>query len=406
MPARYANLLISALAILPALSAGQKNEPATSRAGAVIYLADAGPLSGHAAALGRDSNHGAQLAVDDINAAGGVKLDGQSSRLELLSEDDAAQSKSGTDAAQKIIDHGKVSAVIGHVNSGVTMMANPLYAQAGIVMITPTATHPDIVRQAPKIAGRLNSVYRMVANDDRQGRALAAYAAKLGVKRLAVLDDGTTYGKGMAERVAEAARSQGVAVVYRQAVSDKTIDFKPVLANIQAKHADAYTWGGLADTAAVLVKQAQESGMRQTAFMPDAVCTETFIHLSGKAGEGTICSTTTTATADLNNGEAFRQRFEAKYPNEPLQSFAPLAYDAVQTAVAAIRKAGSGDALKVAAAMPAVSLEGLTGPIAFDAHGERKATAISILQQRQGAFVPVAECIEMQTGAAAKAQCD
>ena len=100
-----------------------------------------------------------------------------------------------------------------------------------------------------------------------------------------------------AERVAEAARSQGVAVVYRQAVSDKTIDFKPVLANIQAKHADAYTWGGLADTAAVLVKQAQESGMRQTAFMPDAVCTETFIHLSGKAGEGTICSTTTTATA-------------------------------------------------------------------------------------------------------------
>ena len=344
MPARYANLLISALAILPALSACQKNEPATSRAGAVIYLADAGPLSGHAAALGRDSNHGAQLAVDDINAAGGVKLDGQSYRLELLSEDDAAQSKSGTDAAQKIIDHGKVSAVIGHVNSGVTMMANPLYAQAGIVMITPTATHPDIVRQAPKIAGRLNSVYRMVANDDRQGRALAAYAAKLGVKRLAVLDDGTTYGKGMAERVAEAARSQGVAVVYRQAVSDKTIDFKPVLANIQAKHADAYTWGGLADTAAVLVKQAQESGMRQTAFMPDAVCTETFIRLSGKAGEGTICSTTTTATADLNNGEAFRQRFEAKYPNEPLQSFAPLAYDAVQTAVAAIRKAGSGDA--------------------------------------------------------------
>ena len=151
MPARYANLLISALAILPALSACQKNEPATSRAGAVIYLADAGPLSGHAAALGRDSNHGAQLAVDDINAAGGVKLDGQSYRLELLSEDDAAQSKSGTDAAQKIIDHGKVSAVIGHVNSGVTMMANPLYAQAGIVMITPTATHPILCGRHRKL---------------------------------------------------------------------------------------------------------------------------------------------------------------------------------------------------------------------------------------------------------------
>lgn len=353
----------------------------------VIYLASVAPLSGGTATAGKDNDSGARLAVEDINAQGGVDIGGKKYTIELLSEDDAADPKQGVIAAQKIVDHGKVLGVVGHYNSGVTMAANPVYARADIILITPSATNPDLMVKSVKTTSGTISAYRMVAHDGMQGPALAVSAQKQGVKKLAIIDDATAYGKGVADQVAKKAKELGIEVVYREASTDKATDFKALLTKIKSSGADGYMWGGLEDTAATIVKQAKELGMSQKAFMPDAVCTDNFIQLAGDASKGTFCSVTGIPLSEMAEGAAFKERFEKRFNGQKVQGFAPYAYDAVTTIVEAVKKAGTADdPAKVAAAMPGVQAKGLSGPISFQASGERTDTVITILEQKGKAF--------------------
>ena len=179
-----------ALAVVGSLSACNKGGSASGGKD-VIYLASVAPLSGGTATAGKDNDSGARLAVEDINAKGGVDINGKKYMIELLSEDDAADPKQGTIAAQKVVDHGKVLGVIGHYNSGVTMAANPVYAKANLFTVTPSASNPDVVAKSMKTASGSNSSYRMVAHDGMQGPAMAAYANKIGIKQVAIVDDAT-----------------------------------------------------------------------------------------------------------------------------------------------------------------------------------------------------------------------
>ena len=356
----------------------------------VIYLASVAPLSGGTATAGKDNDSGARLAVEEINAKGGVEINGKKYTIELISEDDGADPKQGPIVAQKVVDHGKVLGVIGHYNSGVTMAASPVDAKAKLFTVTPSASRPDVVAKSMKTASGSNSSYRMVAHDGMQGPALAAYANKIGIKKVAIIDDATTYGKGLADKFEGKAKELGMDVVYREATTDKATDFKAILTKIKASEADAIVWGGLEDTAATLTKQARELGLQQKLLMFDAVCTDNYITLSGDTSIGVLCSVTGVPLSEMPEGAAFKERFEKRFNGQKVQGFAPFAYDAVYTVVEAIKKAGTTeDSAKVAAAMEGIQAKGLSGNIAFEPSGERKDGMITILEQKGKEFVPI-----------------
>ena len=192
---------LMATAAVVGLSACSKSGSSASGAkDSVIRIASGSPLSGGQAAAGKDFANGAQLAVDEINAKGGIDVAGNKYTLELVPEDDQADPKTGATVAQKIVDDKSIVAVVGHYNSGVTMVANPIYARGNLASLT-VSTNPDVTLKAPKLSDGSTSIFRMDAHDGIQGPALATFAQKNGVKKLAVLDDATAYGKGLGDQV-------------------------------------------------------------------------------------------------------------------------------------------------------------------------------------------------------------
>lgn len=353
--------------------------------GDVLRIVTGSPLSGGQAAAGKDFANGAQLAADEINAKGGLDLGGKKYKLEIVSEDDAGDPKTGTTVAQKTADDSSIVAVVGHYNSGVTMVATPIYAQAGIPSIT-VSTNPDVIRKAPKLPDGGVAVFRIDAGDDKQGPALADFAQSKGLKKLAILDDATAYGKGIADEVAKKAKELKLDVPVRESATDKTTDFKALLTKVKAAGADGVMWGGYDDTAATLTKQARELGLSVLVLMPDAACTDNFIKLAGNAAEGTICSSTSIPLDQMAKGGDFKAAFEKKFAGQVVQAYAPLTYDAVFVLAEAAKAAGSPDKAKIAAALPKVNYEGLSGKVAFEASGERQGAQIAILEEKGGKF--------------------
>ena len=252
---------LMATAAVVGLSACSKSaSSATGANDSVIRIASGSPLSGGQAAAGKDFANGAQLAVDEINAKGGIEVAGKKYTLELVPEDDQGDPKTGATVAQKIVDDKSIVAVIGHYNSGVTMVANSIYAKGNRAALT-VSTNPDVIRKAPKLADGATSIFRMDAHDGMQGPALAVFAQKKGVKKLAILDDATAYGKGLGDQVANKAKELGMDVGLRESATDKTVDFKAILTKVKAAGADAIMWGGYDDTGAILSKQARELGL-------------------------------------------------------------------------------------------------------------------------------------------------
>ena len=353
--------------------------------GDVIHIATGSPLSGGQANAGKDFVNGVQLAVEEINAAGGVEVGGKKYKLEVTSEDDAGDPKTGATVAQKTADDSSIVAVIGHYNSGVTMVAAPIYANAGIPSIT-VSTNPDVINKAPKLASGGTAVFRINAGDDKQGPALATFAQGKGVKNLVVLDDATAYGKGLADEVAKKAKELGVNIVMRESATDKTTDFKALLTKAKAANADGIMWGGYDDTAATLSKQARELGLTSLLLLTDTACSENYIKLAGKNADGAICSSTAVPLDKLPKGGEFKVNYEKKFAGQTVQAYAPITYDAVYALVDAIKKAGAVDKAKIAAEIQNVNIDGLTGKVAFMPNGERKDAEIAILQDKAGKF--------------------
>ena len=353
--------------------------------GDVIRIASGSPLSGGQASAGKDFANGALLAVEEINAAGGVDVGGKKYTLQLVSEDDAGDPKTGATVTQKTADDAAIVAVVGHYNSGVTLVASPIYANAGIPSLT-VSTNPDVILKAPKLPDGGTAVFRINAHDGKQGPALATFAHSKGVKKLAVLDDATAYGKGLADQVAKKAQELGIDTSLREAASDKTTDFKALLTKAKAAGVDGIMWGGYDDTGAILTKQARELGMTALILMPDTACTDNYIKLAGAAAEGAICSSTSVPLGKLNGGGNFKTNYEKRFAGQTVQAYSPLTYDAVYVLADAIKQAGSTDKAKIAAAIPKVTHSGLTGAMAFDADGERKDDEIAILEEKGGKF--------------------
>ncbi|HBO81762.1 MAG TPA: branched chain amino acid ABC transporter substrate-binding protein, partial [Cupriavidus sp.] len=278
----------------------------TSGGETIVKIGHAAPLTGGIAHLGKDNENGARLAVEEVNKDG-LTINGKKIKLELVGEDDAADPKTGTAVAQKLVD-AKVVAVVGHLNSGVSIPASKIYSDAGIVQISPSSTNPDYTKQGFK------TTYRVVATDAQQGPALANYAAKtLHAKTVAIVDDATAYGKGLADEFEKTSKADGVNVVAREATNDKATDFKAILTKIKGKKPDVIMYGGMDATGGPFAKQAKELGITAKIVGGDGVCTDKVAELAGDAVDNLICSEAGLALSKMEKGADFEKRYQARF---------------------------------------------------------------------------------------------
>lgn len=354
-----------------------KTDAAPAAEAIVVRIGSASPLTGPQAHIGIDIRNGVQLAVDDVNAAG-LEIGGKKVKLELVAEDDEANPTKATTVAQKLVD-AKVAGVVGHFNSGASIPASKIYADAGIPQISPGSTNPKYTQQGFK------TTFRLVANDDQQGPTLARFAlGKLGAKNIAVIDDSTAYGQGLADTFEATAKSGKANIVAREHTTDKDTDFKAILTKIKGRKPDLIMFGGIDPQAGPMAKQMDELGIKAKFIGGDGIQTPNFIQLAGKAAEGVMASIPGLPKDQMPGGKQFMEKFKQKF-NAEVQLFAPMGYDAVMVFVDAMKRAGSTESAKILAELPKTKYNGVIGPIAFDDKGDLVNGPITIYQVKAGA---------------------
>ena len=378
-------LLLVAAWLLPGCGKEEPPKPAPKAeapppAPTVVKIGHAAPLTGGIAHLGKDNENGARLAIDEANAKG-VTIDGKKIKFELLGEDDEAKPDKGPIVAQKFAD-AKVAGVVGHLNSGVTIPASGVYNQAGIPVITGAATNPKLTEQGFK------TVFRTVGRDDQQGPAVASYlASEFKPKTVAVIDDATAYGEGLANEVEKTLKAAGIKVLPREKGTDQTRDWKAVLTKIRGKKPDAIFYGGMDATGGPLLKQGRELGIKVVFSFGDGACTEEMKKLAGDAAEGLICSQAGLPVQAAS--KKFLEAYKAKFSSEPIL-YSPFTYDAANLLIEAMKKANSVDPAKYLSELAKISYEGATGRIEFDEKGDRKDAEMTIFTLKAGKLEPLA----------------
>ena len=351
-----------------------------SHAQDVIKIGHVGPVSGAIAHLGKDNENGARLAIEELNAKG-VTIGGKKIKFELLAEDDAADPKQGTAAAQKLIDQ-KISGVIGHLNSGTTIPASKLYSDAGIPQISPSATNPKYTRQGFK------TTFRVVADDVHLGGTLGRYAIKdLKGQAIAVIDDRTAYGQGVADEFEKAIKAAGGKVVGREFTSDKATDFMPILTTLKGKKPDIIFFGGMDAVAGPMLKQMKSLGIQAKFMGGDGICTAELAKLAGDAmSDGqVVCAEAGGVDGALKKGmDDFAARYKKRF-NADVQLYAPYVFDAVNVMVDAMVKANSSDPAKYLPLLAKTNgYKGVTGTIGFDEKGDIKNGALTLFTYKGG----------------------
>lgn len=341
----------------------------------IVKIGSAAPLTGPQAHLGKDNENGARLAIDEANARG-VTIGGKKARFVLIGEDDQADPRTATIVAQKLADQ-QVKGVIGHLNSGASIPASKIYADHGIVQISPSATAVAYTAQGFKTA------FRVMTNDLQQGKVLGEYAVKkMGAKRIALIDDRTAYGQGLADEVEKAVKAAGGEVVAREYTSDRSTDFTAILTSIKGKAPEVVFFGGMDPQGAPMAKQMHGLGLKAKFLAGDGVQTHEFLKLAGGAAHGVTASMPGLPLEKMPGGKSFKEKFNAKYG--PIQNYAPYAYDAVNAMIEAMVRAGSPEPAKYLPELAKLRLNGVTGEIAFDAKGDILSGAITLYQVKDG----------------------
>ena len=350
----------------------------------VVKIGHVAPLSGGQAHYGKDNENGARMAIEDLNAKG-VTIGGKKVKLELVAEDDAADPKQGTAAAQKLCD-AKVNGVVGHLNSGTTIPASTVYNGCGIPHITPSATNPKLTQQGYK------TTFRLLANDNALGAGLALHAANnLNIKKVAIIDDRTAYGQGVAEVFKKTALAKGITVVDEQFTNDKATDFMAILTAIKSKGPDAVFFGGMDPQAGPMLRQMDQLGMTNVKYFGgDGICTAKLAENSGnaKALGGVVCAEGGASLEKMPGGTAWKARYDAKYPGQ-FQVYSPYTYDAVHVLVDAMVRAGSADPKVYLARLFDANYQGVTTKVGFEADGELKNPAMTLYVYKDGKKVPL-----------------
>ena len=380
-------------------SAPKADAPSTPKAPEmqVVKIGSASPLTGAQAHIGIDIRNGVQLAIEDANKAG-VTIGGKSVKLEMVAEDDEANPTKATTVAQKLAD-AKVSGVVGHFNSGASIPASKIYADAGIPQISPSSTNPDYTLKGYK------TTFRVVAHDGQQGPTLGRFALNnLKAKTIAVIDDSTAYGQGLADNFEATVKAGGATLVAREHTTDKDTDFKAILTKIKGKNPDLIMFGGIDPQAGPMKKQMAELGIKAKFIGGDGMQTPNFIKLAGESAEGAMASIPGLPKDKMPGGTEFLAKYKAKY-NAEVELFAPMGYDAVMVFVEAMKRANSSDPAKYLAEVGKTNYNGVIGPIAFDEKGDLKNGPITIYVVKGGKWEAL-ETVTPGTAAAAETKAE
>jgi branched-chain amino acid transport system substrate-binding protein len=366
---------VAALAMVAGLASAQDM---------VVKIGHVAPMSGSQAHYGKDNENGVRMAIEDLNTQG-VTIGGKKVKFEIVAEDDAADPKQGTAAAQKLCD-SKVAGVVGHLNSGTTIPAAKVYNDCGIPHITGAATNPNLTKPGYK------TTYRIIANDLALGAGLALHAADtLKLKKVAIIDDRTAYGQGVAEVFKKTAMAKGMTVVDEQYTTDKATDFMAILTAIKAKSPDAVFFGGMDPQGGPMLRQMEQLGMSNVKYFGgDGICTAELAKLSAGAKTlgNVVCAEGGSALGKMPGGEAWKKRYDAKYPNQ-FQVYSPYTYDATFVLVDAMKRANSTDPKVYTPELIKTNFKGVTTTIAFEPTGELKNPAITLYSYKDGKKVPM-----------------
>ena len=345
----------------------------------VVKIGHVGPVSGAIAHLGKDNELGAKMAIEDLNAKG-VTIGGKKVKFELLAEDDGGDPKQGTTVAQKLVD-AKVNGVIGHLNSGTTIPASKIYNDAGIPQISPSATAVPYTNQGFKGA------FRVVANDGQLGGTLGRFAVQISkAKKIAVIDDKTAYGEGVAKEFIKGAKGKGAEVVATEHTTDKSTDFAAILTTIKAKQPDLIFFGGMDAVAGPMLKQMKALGINAKFMGGDGICTADLPKLAGDGiGEGQVVCAEAGGVLEAQKkiSDDWKAAFKKKYGVQ-VQIYAPYVYDSVMVMVEAMKQANSAEPAKYLPVLKKIKYRGVTGDIAFDDKGDIKDGTLTLYTYKGG----------------------
>jgi branched-chain amino acid transport system substrate-binding protein len=346
----------------------------------VVKIGHVGAVTGPVAYFGKDTENGARMAIEALNARGPV-IGGKKVRFELLAEDDAGDPKQATAVAHRLVD-AKVNGVVGHQTSGTTIPASKIYYAAGIPQISHSSTSPKYTQQG------FNTTFRVVSNDEQLGRALGRYAVKaMAAKRIAVVDDRTAYGQGLATEFVKGLQQQGGAtVVAREFTNDKATDFSAILTKIRAAKPDLVFFGGMNAVAGPMLRQMKQLGINAKMMGGDGICSDEIAKLSGGAmvdGQVVCAEAGGVEAAGKPAMDNFRAAYKKRFGID-VQINAPYAYDAVMTLAAAMVKAGSAAPAKYLPELAKIQYKGVTGTVGFDPRGDIRDGTLTLYTFKAG----------------------
>ncbi len=341
----------------------------------IVRIGVAGPMTGSESKMGLDLKNSVELAISEWNAKKGVL----GKKIEMVVGDDAADPKQAVSIANKFVNQ-KVDAVVGHWNSNCSINASPFYHTAKIVMISPATTNPRLTQQGFK------TVFRACGTDEQQGSVAARFVLdRLKLKKVAVIHDQTTYGRGLADIFKKALGDHGN-IAYYGGIAPGDPDYKAVLTSIKESKPELYFFGGVYPEAGRLVRQAKEIGMNIPMMTGDGVYDPTFLHIAGKAAEGTYV-TFGKEPAGLASARSFIQNYKAKYGE--LGPYSIYAYDATNILLQAIAAVNTTEGTRVAEYISKTTFQGAFGSISFDQHGDVATAPYVVWQVRNGQFKQV-----------------
>ena len=345
-----------------------------------IRIAAVAPTTGAQAEVGQDLINGIKIAVDERNAKGGIL----GKKVELVVFDDAADPKEAVSVAHKITSDPTIVGIVGHMNSGTTKPATPIYSQAGIPVVMPVPTNPEITKQG------FNNLFRIPPTDLDQGTDVAKYALnQLGKKRFAIIHDSTAYGQPLAEVVRKTVQGAGAQVVTFEGISEGDKDFRAVLTKIKSANPDVLFFGGIYNEGGLIAKQAREIGLNVPFLAADGTYSDKFVQIAGTAAEGAVMSFIAPDEQTNDITRSFADKFRKQYGG--IKAFAPLGYDAANVLMNGIEKAGKSDKASIIAALhsPDFNYSGVTGESHFESDGNNSRRRVYFFVVKNGKFEPV-----------------
>lgn len=367
-----AGLALAPFAATSGLMAGCGKVPDTLKIGV------AQPLTGPLGALGQDLLNGVTLAVDELNKAG-YSVDGQRVKLEVVSQDDRSDAAAGRTAAQQLVEAGVV-AVIGHLNSGVSIEAAPIYADKGIAQIA-ISTNPRFTQLG------LPTTFRLVANDDLQARAIGSFAAtQLSAESYAVVDDGTPYGKGLADGAAAQLKAGKKAVAVRQSFDDKTVAFDDLAAQLKAAKVEVIVSTLNDFQALALLEALRKIGHTRVSLLGGDTVKTTDMAKGVGLVDAIYATSPVLEAGEFTTGRQFLDKYNAAFQKRPAYG-GHYTYDAMYVLSAAIQQAKSADPKAIVKALHAINgYAPVTGTMTWDDKGEQRYGAVGIYALRKGAW--------------------